>query len=69
MLYKLSMLYKLLISSITYCIILFQIVQANTDTNSIKHHTLNNAAMARYVRFYPVTRSNFPCMRAEVYVQ
>ncbi|KAL9952642.1 hypothetical protein ACROYT_G039920 [Oculina patagonica] len=46
-----------------------KVFQANTDLNTIVQHALNNAAQARYVRFYPVTRSRYPCMRIEVFVQ
>ncbi|XP_078352239.1 lactadherin-like [Oculina patagonica] len=46
-----------------------KVFQANTDLNTIVQHTLNNAAQARYVRFYPVTRYNHPCMRIEVFVK
>ena len=46
-----------------------QIFEANSDLNTIIKHTLNNPVQARYIRFYPVTFSQYPCMRIEVFVQ
>nr|XP_058944675.1 lactadherin-like [Pocillopora verrucosa] len=46
-----------------------KIFEANSDLNTIIKHTLNNPVQARYIRFYPVTFSQYPCMRIEVFVQ
>lgn len=46
-----------------------KVFQGNSDLNSIVQHTLNNPVQARYIRFYPVTFSTFPCMRVEVFAQ
>ena len=46
-----------------------QIFEANSDLNTIVKHTMNNPVQARYIRFYPVTFSGYPCMRIEVFVQ
>ncbi|CAH3162749.1 unnamed protein product, partial [Pocillopora meandrina] len=46
-----------------------KIFQANSDLNTVVQHTLNNPVHARFVRFYPVTFNNFPCMRVEVFAQ
>ncbi|CAH3160204.1 unnamed protein product, partial [Pocillopora meandrina] len=46
-----------------------KIFEANSDLNTIVKHTLNNPVQARYIRFYPVTFSGYPCMRIEVFVQ
>ncbi|XP_066023879.1 uncharacterized protein [Pocillopora verrucosa] len=42
---------------------------ANSDLNTIVKHTVNNPVQARYIRFYPVTFNQYPCMRIEVFVQ
>lgn len=46
-----------------------KIFAANSDLNTIVHHSLKHDVQARYVRFYPVTRYNFPCMRVEVFAR
>ena len=46
-----------------------EIFEANSDLNTIVKHTMNNPVQARYIRFYPVTFSGYPCMRIEVFVQ
>jgi len=65
--------YKLLLSSDGVSWTTYQeqnvdkIFQANSDLNTVVQHSLANAAQARYVRFYPVTHNQYPCMRIEVY--
>ena len=44
-----------------------QVFQGNSDADNTVEQTLLNAAEARYVRFYPVTFSLYPCMRVEVF--
>ncbi|RMX60017.1 hypothetical protein pdam_00019304, partial [Pocillopora damicornis] len=44
-----------------------KIFQANSDLNTIVQHTLNSPVQARYIRFFPVTFSQYPCMRIEVF--
>lgn len=46
-----------------------KIFQANSDLNTIVQHTLNSPVQARYIRFFPVTFSQYPCMRIEVFAQ
>ncbi|XP_078382673.1 uncharacterized protein LOC144665316 [Oculina patagonica] len=46
-----------------------KVFQANADLESVVQNSLNITTHARYVRFYPVTYSSFPCMRIEVFVQ
>ena len=50
-------------------LIFLQIFPANSDLNTIVHHALSHDVQARYIRFYPVTRYNFPCMRVEVFAR
>ena len=46
----------------------FQVFPGNTDPNGIVKNSLSTAAKARFVRFYPVTYSGWPCLRVEIYV-
>ena len=46
----------------------FQVFQGNLDRDSIVKLSLSTDVKARYVRFYPVTFSGYPCMRVEIFV-
>lgn len=46
-----------------------KIFVANTDTTSVVQHLMRSPTQARFVRFYPVTHSNYPCMRVEIFVR
>ena len=48
---------------------LFQVFPGNSDRHSVVKHFLITDVMARYVRFYPVTYHNFPCLRVEIFVR
>ena len=52
-----------------YALFLFQVFPGNSDQNTVVKHFLNTDVMARYVRFYPVTYHNFPCLRVEIFVR
>ncbi len=45
-----------------------QVFSGNTDQNTVVRHSLSTDVKARFVRFYPVTYSVFPCMRVEIFV-
>ena len=47
--------------------IIFQVFQANRDLNTIVRHSLAEEVQVRFVRFYPVTFNNWPCMRIEIF--
>nr|XP_058953160.1 lactadherin-like [Pocillopora verrucosa] len=46
-----------------------KVFPGNSDRHSVVKHFLTTDIMARYVRFYPVTYHNFPCLRVEIYVR
>ncbi|XP_066027846.1 lactadherin-like [Pocillopora verrucosa] len=46
-----------------------KVFPGNSDQHSVVKHFLTTDVMARYVRFYPVTYHNFPCLRAEIFVR
>ncbi|KAL9961275.1 hypothetical protein ACROYT_G030184 [Oculina patagonica] len=46
-----------------------KVFEANVDLETVVQNSLNITTPARYVRFYPVTYSIFPCMRVEVFVR
>ena len=48
---------------------MFQVFRGNEDGDTIVQNALADPVEARYVRFYPVTISSFPCMRVEIFVQ
>ncbi|KAL9970507.1 hypothetical protein ACROYT_G022893 [Oculina patagonica] len=45
-----------------------KVFPGNTDYNSIVKHSLSTDVKARFVRFYPVSSHNYPCMRVEIFV-
>ncbi|XP_022810342.1 lactadherin-like [Stylophora pistillata] len=45
-----------------------KVFQGNSDRTSIVKHSLRTDFKARYVRFYPVSYHNWPCLRVEIYV-
>jgi len=45
-----------------------KVFPGNTDQHSIVKHTLSTDVKARFVRFYPVTHYNHPCLRSEIFV-
>ena len=45
-----------------------QVFAGNTDQNSIVKHSLSADVQARFVRFYPVTFYDWPCLRVEIFV-
>ena len=47
----------------------FQVFRANQDLNTIVKNALANVVSARFIRFFPVTVDNWPCMRVEIYVK
>ncbi|XP_020607862.1 lactadherin-like [Orbicella faveolata] len=44
-----------------------KVFAGNTDQNSIVKHSLIPVVKARFVRFYPVTHHQHPCMRVELF--
>ena len=42
---------------------------ANEDRDSIVQNSLSTYQEARYVRFYPITYTTWPCVRVEIYVR
>ena len=47
---------------------LLQVFPGNTNHNSIVKHSLSTEEKATFVRFYPVTTYNHPCLRVEIFV-
>ncbi|XP_020607881.1 protein turtle homolog A-like isoform X2 [Orbicella faveolata] len=45
-----------------------KVFAGNTDQNSIVKHALSPDVKARFVRFYPVTHYDHPCLRVEIFV-
>ncbi|XP_067048965.1 EGF-like repeat and discoidin I-like domain-containing protein 3 [Acropora muricata] len=46
-----------------------KVFPANTGTRGIVKHSLLSVITARYLRFYPVTFRNWPCLRVEIFAQ
>ncbi|XP_066027844.1 protein kinase C-binding protein NELL2-like isoform X5 [Pocillopora verrucosa] len=44
-----------------------KVFTGNSDQTSIVKHSLRTDFKARYVRFYPVTYHNWPCLRVEIF--